>query len=99
MTNITREAVEAMADRVADWGCGNGSIEAPAMLRALLARVDELSGALRDVREEICTGPVDDVLWHSGYPVAETTVDFITNTLGDDWTYDEWVEKQEASHD
>ena len=41
MTDTSKEAVEAMAVRIADWGCGNGSIEAPAMLRALLDERDE----------------------------------------------------------
>lgn len=53
-------------------------------------RIERLERVLRDVRHEICLGPVDDVLWHMNYP-AETTVDYICNTLGDDWTYDQWA--------
>jgi hypothetical protein len=62
---------------------------------AAQARIAELEWALRDVREEICTGPVNDVLWHNEIP-SETTVDFICNTLNDDWDYDKWLEAREA---
>ena len=55
-------------------------------------RIEELEAALRSVRHEICLGPVDDVLWHMNFP-SETTVDFICNTLGDDWNYDDWLTK------
>lgn len=64
-------------------------------LEAAQARIAELEGALRDVREEICTGPVNDVLWHNEIP-SETTVDFICNTLNDDWDYDKWLETRAA---
>ncbi|GGE30327.1 hypothetical protein GCM10011360_17940 [Primorskyibacter flagellatus] len=63
---------------------------------ALQAKLDALTAALRCVREEICTGPVDDVLWHREIP-AETTVDFICNTLNDDWDYDDWLARQSTA--
>lgn len=53
-------------------------------------RIEELEAALQDVRNEICRGPTRDTLWHCGIP-AETTVDFICRTLGDEWPYDGWV--------
>lgn len=53
-------------------------------------RIEQLEGVLRDVRHEICLGPVNDVLWHMNFP-AETTVDYICNTLDDDWAYDDWL--------
>lgn len=53
-------------------------------------RIAELEAALKDVRHEICAGPIDDTLWHQEIP-AETTVDFICNTLGDEWNYDKWL--------
>lgn len=62
---------------------------------ALTARVKELEQALREVREEICRGPVNDILWHQETP-AETTVDFITNTLNDNWSYDAWLSREAA---
>ena len=62
---------------------------------ARAAERDALREALASVREEICAGPVDDTLWHRSVP-AETTVDFICNTLGDDWSYDEWLEARAA---
>lgn len=62
---------------------------AEAEIIALRDRVDSLREALSSVRDEICSGPVSDVLWHDK---GETTVDFICNTLGDDWTYDKWAE-------
>lgn len=55
-------------------------------------RIDQLERALATVRHEICLGPVDDTLWHMIVP-AETTVDFICNTLGDDWDYGDWLAK------
>jgi hypothetical protein len=54
------------------------------------ARIAELEAALFAVRDEICTGPIDDTLWHKAIP-AETTVDYICNTLRDDWDYDDWL--------
>lgn len=62
-------------------------------LKRLRAENERLRGALVAVRHEICTGPVDDVLWHAAVP-AETTVDFICNTLGDDWSYGRWAAEQ-----
>jgi hypothetical protein len=56
-------------------------------------RVAKLEAALMSVREDICTGPIDDTLWRGKDRMsAETTVDFICNTLSDDWDYDEWLE-------
>lgn len=52
--------------------------------------IERLRAALSDVRHEICLGPINDTLWHCAMP-AETTVDFICNTLGDDWDYDQWL--------
>lgn len=65
---------------------------------AALDRIAELEGALRDTRHEICTGPVDDVLWHTSVPAC-TTVDNITLTLGDYWSYDEWLERAALKRD
>ena len=59
-------------------------------ITAQAARIAELEAALADVRHEICLGPVDDTLWHQEIP-AETTVDFICNTLRDKWDYDQWL--------
>ncbi|NOD65770.1 hypothetical protein [Ruegeria sp. HKCCD6109] len=67
----------------------------PDPVEILTARVKELEQALREVREEICRGPVNDILWHQETP-AETTVDFITNTLNDNWSYDAWLSREAA---
>ena len=64
-------------------------VAGPEAQAAAGAEITRLQSALASVRAEICTGPIDDVLWHNK---GETTVDFITNTLGDDWTYDKWFE-------
>ena len=55
MTYINREAVESMAKRVAEWGCGNGSEECPEMLLALRDRLDELQ-AERDSYRAVLDG-------------------------------------------
>ncbi len=85
-----RDALSARVEElVADFN------DAVSTLHSCRDRVEELESALKDVREEICRGPVNDVLWHRNFP-SETTVDFICNTLGDDWDYDEWLESREA---
>ena len=53
-----------------------------------------LRKCLAHTREEICEGPVDDVLWHTAMPSC-TTVDNITLTLNDGWTYDGWLQAKE----
>lgn len=58
-------------------------------------RIEELEACLHDTRDEICEGPVDDVLWHSAVPAC-TTVDNITLVLNDGWTYDGWLEAKET---
>lgn len=52
-----------------------------------------LRACLDNVRDEICEGPVDDVLWHNA---GCTTVDNITMALGDGWTYDGWLQAKEG---
>lgn len=52
--------------------------------------IERLRKCLADTREEICRGPVDDVLWHEAVPAC-TTVDNITTTLGDGWSVDAWL--------
>ena len=56
------------------------------------ATMDALRQCLSDTRHEICLGPIDDTLWHHKSPAC-TSVDNITMTLGDDWSYDDWVAK------
>lgn len=63
-------------------------------MRRAAQELETLSAALGSVREDICRGPLNDTLW-SGNSPAETTVDFITGTLGDGWSYDEWLASQE----
>ncbi len=53
--------------------------------------IERLRACLEHTREEICEGPVDDVLWHSAIPSC-TTVDNITLALNDGWTYDGWLQ-------
>lgn len=57
-------------------------------------RIAALEACLSDTREEICEGPVDDVLWHAAVPAC-TTVDNITLALNDGWTYDGWLQAKE----
>ncbi len=54
-------------------------------------QIERLRQCLHDTREEICKGPVDDTLWHTGMPAC-TTVDNICMALKDDWDYDAWLE-------
>lgn len=65
-------------------------------MREAAHEIETLRAALSDVRTEICKGPVNDVLWHAAIP-SETTVDFICNTLGDGWDYDQWLEESAAA--
>lgn len=58
--------------------------------------IESLRKCLSDTREEICRGPVGDVLWHSGVPAC-TTVDNITITLGDGWNYDAWMNGEDPT--
>lgn len=52
-----------------------------------------LRACLEHTREEICEGPVDDVLWHDA---GCTTVDNITLALEDSWTYDGWLQSKKG---
>lgn len=56
--------------------------------------IAKLRACLEHTRDEICEGPVDDTLWHTAVPAC-TTVDNITLTLGDGWTYDGWLQAKE----
>lgn len=89
MTVISKEAVERQLKALESAGHSPRMGTIP-MIRGLSARIEELEAALRDVRHEICKGPIHDTLWHQIIP-AETTVDFICNTLDDDWDYDAWL--------
>lgn len=57
--------------------------------------IEKLRACLENTRDEICEGPVDDVLWHSAVPAC-STVDNITLTLDDGWTYDGWLQAKET---
>lgn len=61
------------------------------------SEIARLRKCLADTRHEICLGPVDDTLWHHESPAC-TSVDNITLTLGDDWSYDDWLSGQ-STHD
>lgn len=94
---------EHIGNKVAEWGV-HKSLFWPelAKLKAkrlrhcqhenkrLQSEIDRLRAALECVRHEICIGPAGDTLWHRIYP-SETTVDFICNTLNDNWDYDAWL--------
>lgn len=67
------------------------------VLRLLLVERKELRACLDNTREEICEGPVDDVLWHTAIPAC-TTVDNISLVLGDGWTYDGWLDAKSTDH-
>ena len=60
-----------------------------------VAEIEKLRACLDHTREEICEGPVDDVLWHDA---GTTTVDNISATLGDGWTYDGWADAKSTQH-
>ena len=55
----------------------------------LSAEITRLRACLENTRDEICEGPVGDVLWHDA---GCTTVDNITLALRDGWTYDGWTD-------
>ena len=57
-------------------------------VKAYEREIERLRACLDATRDEICEGPVDDVLWHDE---ITTTVDNITLTLEDGWTYDGWL--------
>jgi len=59
-----------------------------------LEELERLRACLENTRDEICEGPVDDVLWHTAVPAC-TTVDNITLALRDGWTYDGWLQAKE----
>ncbi len=63
---------------------------AASRISALEAENERLRDCLISTRHEICLGPVDDTLWHTEMPAC-TTVDNICLTLGDDWSYDDWI--------
>ena len=75
-----------------DWDVETFSPEAVKHAIAEFSReIVRLRACLENTRDEICVGPVDDVLWHSAVPAC-TTVDNITLALRDGWTYDGWLE-------
>jgi len=61
-----------------------------ALVEGAIEEIERLRECLSDTRHEICKGPVDDTLWHTGMPSC-TTVDNICMALGDDWDYDQWL--------
>ena len=59
--------------------------------KAVEAQNAELRAALANVRDDIGrTAP--EVIWRGEQP--ETTFDYITNIIGDELTYDQWVAKE-----
>ena len=77
-------------------GCGQP--EAAAIMSLCRSRIEQLEACLADTRDEICLGPVDDTLWHTEIPAC-TSVDNITLTLGDDWSYDDWLQDQRTQRE
>lgn len=72
-----------------------GIPEMSALIRGLRDERNALRECLQQTRHEICAGPVDDTLWHQEMPAC-TTVDNITLTLADDWSYDDWIAENET---
>lgn len=90
--DITTDFVTHLADLADDCELDYDTPVGP-VLRLLVAERDQLRACLDHTREEICEGPVDDVLWHDA---GCTTVDNITLALGDGWTYDGWLQAKEG---
>lgn len=89
------DVLEAWPDEPG-YQCGPASSAQWAIKSALKAMDDEIArlrACLVSTRHEICKGPVDDVLWHQSTPAC-TTVDNITFTLGDEWSYDDWLSSE-----
>lgn len=88
------ERLNAMADYKPRPNTFSEAAEELSTLRAerdaLVKRVDALKEALRAVQTDVATQcPV--VMWR-GEGGAETTFDYITDSLGEDYTYDDWNE-------
>lgn len=66
-----------------------------ACIQVMRKETARLRACLEHTRDEICEGPVDDVLWHSAVPAC-TTVDNITLALDDGWTYDGWLDARQS---
>ena len=99
----TPEVCVEAADRIEELEgqLSHGSFYKESDIDALQNRIAELEAenlrlrkCLEHTREEICEGPVEDVLWHTAMPSC-TTVDNITLTLNDGWTYDGWLQAKE----
>lgn len=97
-TSPTHEAVCAQVyEATRGRGLGLTMDETAAIATAALKATQQemvrnLRSALEAVRDDICRGPVDDTLWRKG-GVSQTTVDFITRELDDDFDYDKWLEE------
>lgn len=87
MNHLMHSILEQMANQP---GALNSHVIADGTSMAI-NRIRELEACLRDTREEICKGPVDDTLWHTSKPAC-TTVDNICMTLDDNWEYDQWLQ-------
>ena len=61
-----------------------------ATIQSLTERCEELEGALKSVRLDICEAGV--VVFRIGQP--ETTFDYIGSVIGDEVTWEEWEARQ-----
>lgn len=89
---MTPERLRSFLRCPSDSDVGRPLIE---MFDAAALEIERLRACLEHTREEICEGPVDDVLWHTAVPAC-TTVDNITLALDDGWTYDGWLDAKET---
>lgn len=93
MTYEELERVDGVATAIEGRPGALDLVEAARLIREMKQEIEGLREALALVRVDICTGPVNDTLWRQAEP-NETTVDFICNTLHDDWDYDKWLAEQ-----